>query len=76
MSSKAGYLKTSKQLREAEARSAVSKGLGNAVQDLGQTGYNILNTGAIQTGTEHIGRVLGSIAIPIPSTVAPAVCTI
>lgn len=57
MSSKAGYLKTEKNF---------AQGIGEALQKFGQTGYDIMNTGIIQTGAGTIGQALGSVAIPIP----------
>ena len=57
MSSKAGYLKTVKN---------IASNIGQTLQQVGQTGYNIMNTGAIQTGAGTIGQILGSVAIPIP----------
>lgn len=53
MSSKAGYLKS-------------EKNLGNRLQKMGETGYNLFDTGFVRTGAKTIGQVLGSIAIPIP----------
>ena len=57
MSSKAGYLKTEKNF---------AQGIGEALQKFGQTGYDIMNTGIIQTGAGTIGQAIGSVAIPIP----------
>lgn len=68
MSSKAGYLKTEKAVA---ARSGLhSKNfatqIGEVLQKMGQTGYDFMNTGAVQTGAGAVGKVVGSALIPIP----------
>ena len=56
MSSKPGYLKTTKQMSD----------IGSVLQNIGQTGYNIMNTGAVKMGAGMVGQAIGSVAIPIP----------
>lgn len=57
MSSKAGYLKTEKNFGNQ---------IGDILQQVGQKGYEIMDTGIIQTGAGTIGQALGSALIPIP----------
>ena len=57
MSSKAGYLKTEKNF---------AQGIGDVLQQVGQKGYEIMDTGFVQTGAGTIGQAIGSVAIPIP----------
>ena len=53
MSSKAGYLKQ-------------SKNLGHMLQQFGQQGSNFYDNAMVQTGFGAVGRAIGQVAIPIP----------
>ena len=53
MSSKAGYLKQ-------------SKNLGHMLQQYGQQGANFYDNAMVQTGFGAVGRAIGQVAIPIP----------
>lgn len=53
MSSKAGYLKQ-------------SKNLGHALQEYGQFGSNFFDNGSVKTGFGIGGKIIGQAAIPIP----------
>lgn len=57
MSSHPGYLKTNKN---------ISSNIGGFLEKIGNTGSNIFGTGVVETGIENVGRVVGSMAIPIP----------
>ena len=50
--SKPGYLKSEKNL---------ATNIGDTLQTIGQTGYNIFNTGAIQTGAGIVGKAVAGI---------------
>ena len=53
MSSKAGYLKE-------------SKNIGQMLQNIGQTGADFFDNSMVQRGFETVGQTVGSVAIPIP----------
>ena len=57
MSSKAGYLKSEKNIHSD---------IGKTLQNIGNAGYNFFGSGLVETGMEQIGRTIGSVAIPIP----------
>ena len=56
MSSKAGYLKTEKNM---------TSNIGNILQQVGQTGYDIMNTGVVKFGAGLGGKAIGSALIPV-----------